>query len=541
MILTLLWPGRRLLVGRRPSTLGLATAVQVTMVSLALASGLSHAQGNTSPLMSVTEPALRALDIRSFLQMVVAQNLEVKYSRLSLDVSRRLEGAEQSLYEPVFFGNLRREGRERQRSIDEMQTYSSGKSLLEETVSTTELGVRGKLPTGAELSLSYKATQKANNLIPQFSFGFLDTEHNGLLSLTVRQPLLRNAGRSVIETDLRIAELEQQIATAQLVQQTQKVSIDGVNLYWQLHKAQQSVHMRQEAVTTSAALLADAQSRVVAGKTPPSAVAELQGAVLGRKADLLRSEQALQEARSKLLTTINLIWQPQAQIATQPTSFRQKPSPLEHRPADIEAALGAWSPHVIALLRQQQAQIRLSFARNQKKPNFDLVVGYSATGLAYTRDQADQTTLGGRYPEWYVGLNLELPTKGNQRAEQQFQAQVARTEQAVLELQAIRNSFANDLNLRLADVKSAHDAVALGEADLKLREEIFVNEQQRVKLGSGSVGNLIQKQSEWLEARQRLLENQVRVEIAYSLLQYTEGKLLVEHGILIDETQPLSN
>jgi outer membrane protein TolC len=473
--------------------------------------------------------------------MVVAQNLEVKYSRLSLDVSRRLEGAEQSLYEPIFFGNLRREGRERQRSIDEMQTYASGKSLLEETASTTELGVRGKLPTGAELSLSYKTTQKANNLIPQYSFGFLDTEHNGLLSLTVRQPLLRNAGRSVIETDLRIAELEQQIATAQLVQQTQKVSIDGLNLYWQLHKAQQSVHMRQEAVTTSATLLADAQSRVVAGKTPASAIAELRGAVLGRKADLLRSEQALQEARSKLMTTINLIWQPQTQIATQPTNVNKKRTSLEDRPAEIETALGTWSPYVIALLRQQQAQIRLNFASNQKKPNLELLMGYSATGLAYTRDQAEQTTLGGRYPEWYVGLNLELPAKGNQRAAQQFQAQVARTEQAALELQAIRNSFVNDLNLRLADVKSAHEAVVLGESDLKLREEIFANEQQRVKLGSGSVGNLIQKQSEWLEARQRLLENQVRVEIASSLLQYTEGKLLAEHGILIDEIKQISN
>ena len=539
MIFTPLWPEWRLLNSRRPLKPRLRAVLHVNLLGLVLASGLGHAQGNTKPVLAVAEPALRALDARSFMQMVVAQNLEVKYSRLSLDVSRRLEGAEQSLYEPVFFGNLRREGRERQRSIDEMQTYASGKSLLEETVSTTEMGIRGKLPTGAELSLSYKATQKANNLIPQYSFGFLDTEHNGLLSLTVRQPLLRNAGRSVIETDLRIAELEQRIATAQLVQQTQKVSIDGLNLYWQLHKAQQSVYMRQEAVTTSAALLTDAQSRVDAGKTPPSAVAELQAAVLGRQADLLRSEQALQEARSKLMTTINLIWAPHVQIATQPTSFSQWRAPSEDSPVDFETALGAWSPYVIALLRQQQAQIRLNFASNQKKPNLELLMGYSPTGLAYTRDQADQTTLGGRYPEWYVGLNLELPARGNQRAEQQFQAQVARTEQAALELQAIRNSFANDLSLRLADVKSAHDAVRLGGADLKLREDIFANEQQRVKLGSGSVSNLIQKQSEWLEARQRLLENQVRGEIASSLLQYTEGKLLAEHGILIDDAKTL--
>ena len=505
------------------------------MASLFLAAtGNSLAQNMSAARAASAPPPLQALDTRSFLQILVAQNLEIKYSRKSLDVSRRLESAERGLYEPVLFTTLRREGRERQRSIDEMQSYASGKSQLDETASTTELGIKGKLFTGAELSLSYKSTVKANNLIPQYSFGFLDTEHNGLLSLSIRQPLLRNAGRSVIETDLRVAELEQQIAVAQLVQQTQKASIDGLNLYWQLHKAQQSLHMRQEAFSSSEALLADAQSRIDAGKMPLNALAELKGAVLARKADLLRSEQALQEARSKLMTTINLIWQPQTQIITQPVAPGDR-AQVKESPADFDAELKAWSPYVIALLRQQQAEIRLGFAANQKKPSLDLIVGYSATGLAYTRDKADQTTLDGHYPDWYVGINLELPIQKNQRATQQYLAQVVRTEQAALELQAIRNSFSNDLTLRMADLKNAQDAVRLGETDVNLRADIFSNELQRTKLGSGSVSALIQRQSEWLEARQRLLESQIRSEIAASLLQYTRGTLLAEHGILIED------
>ena len=498
------------------------------------ATGNSLAQNMPAAKAASAPPPLQALDTRSFLQILVAQNLEIQYSRKSLDVSRRLESAERGLYEPILFTTIRREGRERQRSIDEMQSYASGKSQLDETASTTELGIKGKLFTGAELSLSYKSTVKANNLIPQYSFGFLDTEHNGLLSLSIRQPLLRNAGRTVIETDLRVAELEQQIAVAQLVQQTQKASIDGLSLYWQLHKAQQSLHMRHEAFSSSEALLADAQSRIDAGKMPLNALAELKGAVLARKADLLRSEQALQEARSKLMTTINLIWQPQTQIITQPVAAGDR-AQIKESPADFDADLNAWSPYVIALLRQQQAEIRLGFAANQKKPSLDLIVGYSATGLAYTRDKADQTTLDGHYPDWYVGINLELPIQKNQRATQQYLAQVVRTEQAALELQAIRNSFSNDLTLRMADLKNAQDAVRLGETDVNLRAEIFSNELQRTKLGSGSVSTLIQRQSEWLEARQRLLENQIRSEIAASLLQYTRGTLLAEHGILIED------
>jgi hypothetical protein len=87
----------------------------------------------------------------------------------------------------------------------------------------------------------------------------------------------------------------------------------------------------------------------------------------------------------------------------------------------------------------------------------------------------------------------------------------------------------------MADLKNAQDAVRLGETDVNLRADIFSNELQRTKLGSGSVSALIQRQSEWLEARQRLLESQIRSEIAASLLQYTRGTLLAEHGILIED------
>jgi outer membrane protein TolC len=501
-------------------------------------SGNSTAQGDTRS-SSTPAPAavLKSLDTRSFLQMLVAQNLEIQYSRISLEVSRRLEGAERSLYEPIFFANLRREGRERQRSIDEVQTYGSGKNLLDENSSSTDLGIRGKLVTGAELSLSYKASQKSNNLIPQYSFGFLDTEHNGLLSVTIRQPLLRNAGRSVIETDLRIAELEQQVAVAQLLQQTQKACIDGLNLYWQLHRAQESLRLRQEALSLSEALIKDAQSRIEAGKLPPNSLAELQGAVISRQADIFRSEQALQEARSKLTTTINLIWHPQLQITTKPSPSVSDSTSVD-RVNDLENGLRLWSPHVVALIRQQQAQVRLSFAGNQKKPNLDLIMGYSATGLAYQRDQAYRTTLGGRYPDWYIGINLELPTNGNQRSEQQYLAQVARTEQAALELVAIRNSYANDLNLRLAELEASQNAVQLADKDLQLRRELFINEQSRTQLGSGSLGNLLQKQSDWLEARQRYLESQIRVEISAATLQYTRGRLLADNGIVLEEVKP---
>ena len=71
----------------------------------------------------------------------------------------------------------------------------------------------------------------------------------------------------------------------------------------------------------------------------------------------------------------------------------------------------------------------------------------------------------------------------------------------------------------------------LSKKEIKLRQSIFENERQRVQIGSGSLSNLIQKQVDVIESRQRMLENQVRFEVAMAIWQYTRGSLLTDHGI----------
>ena len=69
--------------------------------------------------------------------------------------------------------------------------------------------------------------------------------------------------------------------------------------------------------------------------------------------------------------------------------------------------------------------------------------------------------------------------------------------------------------------------------EVELRQTILDNERERVKIGSGSLSSLIQKQSDLIEAQQRLLENQIRFEVALAMWQYTSGNLLSANGIEI--------
>ncbi len=495
-----------------------------------------QAPSQASPTTAPTALNVSALKPQTFLQLLLARNIEVQYSKLSADVAGFLKEGEASVYEPAAFMALREEGRNRQRTADELgqNIYTQGTALLDENVRTDEFGIRNKLPTGGEITVSYKASRRNNNLIAKTPASASDTEYTALLNLTLKQPLLRNAGRSVTETDRRVAELEHQIALQQLTQQTLKSSIDGLSLYWQLHRAQETVNLRKETVAGAEGVMVDAGARMEAGKVPASAILELKGVLLNRQAELQRSQQALREAQSKLSTALNLAWNGSNPIGTDAQPDRGEPAHPADTPA-LEAALRQWSPYQIALLKHQQAQARLNFAQNQMHPLVDLVMSYGGTGYSNLPQDARKFAGAGTYPDWYVGLNFELPLNGNQKAQQQFLAQSTRLTQAELEIAAIQNSFANDFVVRLSDLRNARSILESSHEDVKLRQTIFDNERQRIKLGSGSLGTLLQRQVDLTESKQRLLENRVRFELAMATWQYTRGSLLTDNHIQVTD------
>jgi outer membrane protein TolC len=487
----------------------------------------------------IETPRLTRMSQQEFLHLLVARSIEIQYSKLSADVAGFLKTGEGALYEPTTFLAVREEGRLRQRTSEEVtQNFNTrNTALLDENGRSTEFGVRGKLPTGADVSLSYKLSRKSNNLIPQTTQGRFDTEHNALLNLTLKQPLMRNAGRSVTETDRRVAELEHQISLQQLTQQTFKSCIDGLTVYWQLHRAQETVTLRQEALASTQALLSDGKNRVTAGRAPESTLLELQGALLNRQAELVRSQQALVDAQSKLSTAVHVPWNQTLAIQTQPT-FMSLNQQLPSSAAEDDA-LRLWPPYQIALLKQQQAQTRLQFAMNQTQPVVDLVLSYGGTGYNNQSQAARNFADKGTYPDWYFGVNIELPLKGNQKAEQQYLAQSTRLLQSETELLAIRNSFGNDLQVRFSDLNRTQQIIQSSQHDVTLRQTIFINERQRVDLGVGLLGALIQKQVDLTEAKQRLLENQIRFETAMATWQYAQGRLLADHHILVSDASRL--
>jgi len=523
----------RLAALRRPGlALALACAFAPALAQRVPVKAPSPARPAAPPLAGVI-----TLSPKLLLQLVAQRSAEVNFSKEQVEVAAQLSAAEEGIYEPVAYATARRDGGPRQRTVEERiaSISTSNQSILDEQVNAAEVGVRARLITGGDMSLGYRLRQRSNNIIATASP--TDTEYDGAVTVTFKQPLLKGRGRDVTETDLKVARLERRIALLQYQQQLMKTGADALSVYWQLYRAIEVRQIRQQALDYAHQVEGDTLARIDAGKLASSNKIEARAAVLLREVEQLRAEQGVREAQARLATVLNV-----SDLGTGKFALQVAPNAGEFARLDFgtaeqryQWALERWPALGIARLRYEQAGLRLAFARNQSLPSLDLVLSRSNTGLANDSHMARSLAEQGRYPGWSVGLNLEIPLMGNLRGSSQYRAQDARVHQAEIEIESIRNALANDVRSRWEQALGGQQEVIRMKSDVELRAELLRIEKVRYDSGLGQLSQLLQRESDLTESRQRLVESNTRLGLANEALLAADGSLLDHYDIYLKD------
>jgi outer membrane protein TolC len=541
----------------RPSCASAATARWVPALLWLLASPAWAVAGSgADATRTVAEagspaerPQVRELEPRTLLQLVLLHNSDVLFARAQARIAGEGVAAEGALYEPVAYASLKRDGRDRQRTVEERLTAAlGGLTRLDENGKAAETGVRVRTPSGGEASMAWRAGVRTSNVIRSAPFAQGDREGTGAFVLTLRQPLLRGLGRGITETDRRVAEAEAAIGRWQLRQQVLRVASDALAAYWQLQRAAESQQWRREAAEAAERLQADTRLRIAGGRLPPAAQEEAEANLAARQAELARGRLTLAEAEARVRVLLDLPatdsgWrtQPPREEAVE---ARPMPAGAGDRLGDrlgerlgerLTAALAQWPALRIAELKRDQALDRLDFARNRTLPGLDAQLSYSSNALSTSGWQALQDAPRGRNPDWSVALQLEVPLGGDKRASAQARAQALRVEQSRLEIHAVRQALASDLINRAAQLDAARAELALWRRDLDARQALLAAERAQYDNGSSTLARLLRRQTELLDARQRHGEALTRVELARVALQLADGTLLDHHDVRIDD------
>lgn len=484
------------------------------------------------PTMTLSSDGAITLSPDVAVQWALLRNPTLLIAKEQVNVGQAELDAEAAAWQSELFATVEGSESKQKNSLER-----DDKPVLEEEDLTTELGVRMRTGSGAEITLSYDvADRMTNSETGNDPEGFDDLVTT--LNVELRQPLLRGQGATAIKGRIAQAEQRLEIARQDLQRRLLETSYQTVSTYWQLYRAQQIEALSDESLVNAGALLEDTRRLVAAGRLAPAAVDDAQSGLLLRRAELSQAAQASRRWESELRAMLAL--DPSKRSAT-PIQASLDPdlSPMTE-PANFGAYVGQvlaiWPNYHIAVKQIAIQETALEMVKDDSRSTLDLVLSYGQNARSFDSDfgEAFQDSFGSEYPEWRVAFEWTRTFGENRLGKAQQEKSESLIRQAKLEAEAVKTEVANQLNIRLGQVQSTFNEVAEHRQNLVVLGQLLSRERLAFQQGESSVRVVIAREDAYNAARVRTIEAEVRYELAKTALRLSDGTLLEQLGIALD-------
>ena len=426
---------------------------------------------------------------------------------------------------------------------------TGGASRFKQDEWSFEAGLKKKVITGAEVSLSQKLGQISNNSI----FFVPNPQSTSRLELSILQPLLKGAGVGYNRAVIEIAKIDSEVAMAEFVRQTESHLQEIARAYWTLYAARVT-YLQKLTLLDETGKLADEVKARMKVDAQTSQLFRAQSAVASRKADLIRSEAAIRNAQDRLRAlTSDPRLLPDSDVELIPRDQLVLSGEMVDAQQAAQTALRTRPEINQAFNQLRAATIREQMSKNELLPELNLVLKGSLGGLsggdfadAYSREY----NTGG--PGYAVGLVVSIPLENN-IARARLERRRLELRQQVDQLRTTVDSVLLEVKISVREVGTAYrEALAKYAAVKAYGEDIATLEARRgvqpfMDPGLGADARSAAVQSQTTEYIDRMLDAQDRrtgaeeefiksaAEYQVSLvnLQRAKGKLLGFEAIQI--------
>ncbi len=350
-----------------------------------------------------------------------------------------------------------------------LTTGNNSQRYRDDTLSSAA-GIRKKSPGGGALELVQRGGFQSNNstfLVP-------NPQGTTRLEINFTQPLRRDRGRAVNLTRVFLAQLDVQVANAEVRQDLENHLTDVTRGYWTLYQARAEWFQRYR-LYERAAQLSDVLKARSAVDSHQRQILRAETAVASRKSDLVRIETRIRNAQAQLRTLtgdMRLKELSQWELIPQETPLDLQIL-VSQRDATI-TALDNRSDIAESIRKIQATTARVGAARNQVLPRLDMILHSHIAGLDANRNTFG--ALGNQFadgrPSVAAGLIYESPF-GNRAA----QARLARNR---LELSRAIYDFEQTAEVAFTDVEVAVRETTTSYAEMTVKKQAIAAAEREV-------------------------------------------------------------
>ena len=449
-----------------------------------------------------TRPVLE-LTLDEAVRRTLENNADIAVERFNPESSVEAVEELRGFYEPVLTSTLASNSVTRP-----AQNTFAGAENVETDSYDYDFGVTQFIRTGGNFRADFTNRRTTTNSV----FESFNPSYNSDFNINFTQPFLRNFKTDARRTQIKIAKKNLEITDVQF-RQTVVNTVAGVKqAYYDLLYAIDNLEAQRKSLALATKLLEENQIRVRVGTMAPLDVVAAESEVAGREETVIVAEADLADAEDALKRAIfntndPAVWETRIVPAERPTA---EPVTVDTEAA-IMTALAKRTDIQAARKRLENAEYDITYAKNQRLPNLDLVAAYGTTGLGGTQ-VLDPVTgepltipisggFGGAvgdlfrndFPTWTLGFSVAYPILNRQAGAAEAQAQIGRDQN----LATIRR-----LEMQItAEVRSAARAVDTNYKRVETTRAARVLQERRLdaetkKFAAGMSTNFLVTQSQ---------------------------------------------
>jgi outer membrane protein TolC len=408
--------------------------------------------------------------------------------------------------------------------------------------------------TGTSISFSFNNSRQTTNS-PFFT---LSPTLTAAYRVTIQQELLAGFGFGPNLRYLRIARNNKKISDIAFKDQVIATVTQIENIYWDLVSAFEQTQVNEQSFAFAQQTLDNTKKQLQLESAPAMDVMRAEAEVSKRDQDLTvaRTSLQLQETLMKnavtkslddpVLEAMKVIPTDRMQTSEMQTSETQTSAPI----ADlISAALRSRPELAESDIDLVNRQISRRAARNALLPSLSLVGFYSGAGLAGPLNPictgcaanvpvdlagALINTFNNSSPDYFVGLNLNLPIRNRVAKADQYRSELE-YRQSELRLEQLKKQVRIEVRNAQYALDQTGARVQAARKARELAQRTFDITKKEQELGSGSSYQTLSAQRDLALAELDLVSAQTAYEKAKVELDRTTGATLEHNGILLQD------
>jgi outer membrane protein TolC len=358
--------------------------------------------------------------------------------------------------------------------------------------------------------------------------------NNAQVSVQVVLPLLRNRGRAVVDAQEIAAGKELDASSYDLSQLASQLIAGTANAYWNYLRALQSLDVYRESEQRGLQLLDSVRELVRADIIARIEIDNGAANLASRTANRIQAEQAVVTAAQALAVAIGVS---AGDILSLPEPSDPYPDGLKQPllaitpdalKGYIQLALSRRADYMAAKVRVSEAQTILVYARNQLKPQLNVVGNIGYAGLQETTrfdkylSSVFQNLAG---PSFTAGLQYTFPL-GNHAARGQLMQTDATLQQGILHVNDTARNLASNVVTAATGLNSS--VLQLGQAAEASASfgRALEGERQKLRFGASSVLDILQTEDRYVSARLAEISARVTYAAAIANFRYATGTYL---------------